>query len=71
MRKTMTRRTSARNAGAEENHVPRCSACGKASYKSAHHARQATRSAGNRIRVYWCPDGNVWHVTKEKIGARW
>ncbi len=66
-----TRRISARNNGAEENHRPRCEACGKASYASAHHARQATRQVGNRLRAYFCPDGKVWHVTKEKIGARW
>lgn len=43
-----------------------CPETGKRSYPSKRSAREAMRSAGNRIRVYPCSHCHGWHTTKEE-----
>ncbi len=45
-----------------------CPATGKRTYGSRHEAHRRMKSAGTRIRVYFCDCCHGWHVTKEPIG---
>ena len=41
-----------------------CQATGKRGWVSRKQARQATRGAGHRMRVYWCDSCHAYHATK-------
>lgn len=52
-----------------EHPYPRCEDCGKVRFPSVHAAREATRTIGNRIRVYASCGG--FHITdNERDGGR-
>lgn len=40
-----------------------CGFGGKRCFTGRKDARAATRSAGNRMRIYLCPHCHYWHVT--------
>lgn len=46
--------------------IKKACACNKVSFRSVRHARWALKSAGYRIRVYPCPDGRGYHVTRSR-----
>jgi hypothetical protein len=45
-----------------------CDATGKRCHSSERAAKAATRTAHNKIRVYRCPECNLFHVTSEAEG---
>lgn len=51
---------------------PRCPACGKHAYPNEYAAYGAalrrSRSVGP-LRVYACPEGHGWHITKRRTWA--
>jgi hypothetical protein len=40
--------------------------CDKRPYKNKHSAREAVRTMGSSIRVYWCDDCRAYHTTKDR-----
>lgn len=44
---------------------PTCEQCGKRIFRSVHHARQAHRRAGFRLRAYWCNYAGGYHVSAD------
>ena len=47
---------------------PRCHKTGKRCYPSEKTAKRATKTVGNKIRVYLCPDCHRFHVTSQEYG---
>jgi hypothetical protein len=40
--------------------------CEKRGYPSKRAARQAVRTMGSSVRVYWCADCRQYHTTKDR-----
>lgn len=39
--------------------------CGKRGFQSRNAAKRSMSKAGNKIRLYLCPESGLWHVTSQ------